>query len=204
MNKKELTELGIKDAEVQKAILKLHGLGIEKLKVDVKTLTEASETLTSEKEGLDKQLVEAGKTIDSFKNMDIEAVKKSAADWQEKAEAADKAKKETEEAKTAEVAKLKFDHALDEDLGKAGAKSKKSVRAHLNYDELKMAEDGSITGLDAQLETLVKDKEFLFDSTEEDSDTTPKIVLGTKQKSILGDRTVQAARDGAGLPEQKE
>ena len=211
MKTEELTKLGIEDEKVRKEILKLHGLGIEKFKKDLKTLDETNKTLTKEKGVLDDQLTQAGKTIESFKDLDVEGVKKSAADWKEKAEEFEKAKDEAEEAKTKEVAKIKFDHALDEALGKAGSKSTVSVKAHLNLDELRMAKDGkTITGLDAQLETIVKDNEFLFDPVEEDPDAddddeTPKITTGIKSKSILADRTVQAAREAAGLKaDQKE
>lgn len=195
MNKKELLELGIEDEDVQKKVIILHGKGIEKLKGEVKTLTD-------DKSALNVQLEEAGETIDSFKDMDIEGVKKSAEDWKEKAEVADKAKKEAEETKTAEVAKLKFDHALDKELTGAKAKDVKSVRAHLKLEELKMDDDGKITGLEAQLETVSEKHDYLFDSESEDP-KDPVIVTGTKGKSVLGDSAVEAARVAAGLKPEK-
>ena len=41
--------------------------------------------------------------------------------------------------------------------------------------------------------------DFLFDSDE----TDPKIVLGSKKTTILGDSTLQAAREGAGVSVEK-
>lgn len=194
MKKQELIDLGIEDAEVQKSILKLHGLGIENFKTQVKDLAD-------EKGVLSTQLTEAGETIKGFKEMDVEGVKKSAEEWQAKAEQAKTDADEAKVARDADMAKLKFDHALDGALGDAKAKSVVSVKAHLKMDDLKMDEDGkTISGLDTQLEKIKADNEFLFDSVEPEEDPTdPKIVLGSKKKSILGDPTVQAARDAAGV-----
>ena len=197
MKKKDLTDLGIEDAEVIKAIQKLHGQGIENLKADVKTLTGEKDTLTDE-------LTEAGKTIESFKSMDVEAIKKAADDWEAKAKEAETKREEAETKRTDEVGKLKFDHALEKELKEAGAKSTKSVKAHLKTEELKLDDEGKIPGLDTQLEGIVKEHDYLFDPKEdEDEDEEPddlKIVKGSKKKSILSDSTVQAARTAAGLP----
>lgn len=195
MKTQELIDLGIEDTKLQKSILKLHGLGIENFKTQVADLT-------GEKDALTVQLTEAGETIKGFKEMDVEGVKKSAEDWQAKAE---QAKTDADEAKATrdkDVAKLKFEHALDGALGDAKAKSVVSVKAHLKMDDLKMDEDGkTIIGLDTQLEKIKADNEFLFDSVEPEDPEDPKIVLGAKGKSILGDTAVKAAREGAGLKE---
>ena len=197
MKTKDLTDLGIEDAKVQKSLLKLHGLGIENLKKEV-------DTLTGEKDDLDTQLTEAGKTIEGFKSMDVEAIKKAADDWEVKAKEAETKREEAETKRTEEIGKLKFDHALERDLKEAGAKSTKSVRAHLKTEELKLDDDGKISGLDTMLEPIVKDHDYLFDPKEdedEDDEEEPdlKVVKGSKKKSILGDSTVQAARKAAGL-----
>jgi len=195
MKTQELIDLGIEDEDVRKKVLKLHGLGIENFKTQVKDLTDEKGVLTT-------QLKEAGETIKGFKELDVEGVKKSAEDWQAKAE---QAKTDADEAKATrdkDVAKLKFDHSLDGALGKANAKNVKSVRALLNIEDLKMDEDGkTISGLDTQLEKIKADNEFLFDSEDPED---PKIVLGAKHKSILGDPAVKAARTAAGLDESKE
>lgn len=190
MNKKELIALGVEDEELAQKIIVLHGKNIEKFKGEVAGLTE-------EKDALVTQLAEAGEKIESFASMDIEAVKAEAAGWQTKAE-------EAEAARVADVAKLKFEHRLEASLSKAKAKNLKAVKALLNLEELKLAEDGeSISGLDTQLETIAEENDYLFDSPEPDpepeEETTPRVVAGAKGKSILGDTAVQAAREGAGL-----
>ena len=192
MNKKELVELGIEDEDVQKAVLKLHGLGIEKFKGEVKTLTDDKETLTT-------QISEAGEQIEAFKKMDVEGIQKAADDYKVQAEKAQAEKLEVEEARVEDQAKVVYDKALDAGLNSAGAKNLKSVKALLNSEELKISEDGkSIAGLEVQLETIAKENDYLFASEE----TTPKIVTGGKNQSILGDKTVQAAREGAGVAEE--
>ncbi|MCK5219820.1 phage scaffolding protein [bacterium] len=192
MNKKELAELGIEDEDVQKAVLKLHGLGIEKFKGDVKTLTEDKESLTT-------QITKAGEQIEAFKKLDVEGIQKAADDYKAQAEKAEADKLEVEEARVSDQAKVVYDKSLDAGLNKAGAKNLKSVKALLNNDELKISEDGSsIAGLEVQLESIAKENEFLFASEE----TTPKIVKGGKNQSILKDSVVQAAREAAGVAEE--
>jgi len=56
-----------------------------------KTYTEAEyNALQSKLDAVSKQLEEANTTIQSYKDMDIEGIKKSAADWEEKAKNAEK------------------------------------------------------------------------------------------------------------------
>ena len=139
--------------------------------------------------------------------MDVEGVQKAADDWKVKAEEAETKREEAETKRTEEVGKLKFDHALERDLKEAGAKSTKSVKAHLKTEELKLDDEGKIPGLDTQLEAIVKDHDYLFDPKEdEDDEEEPdlKVVKGSKKKSILGDSTIVAAREAAGLPAEEK
>lgn len=56
----------------------------------VKTYSEAEYNALQEKlAGVEKQLAEANTTIQSFKDMDIEGIKKSAEEWKQKAEQAE-------------------------------------------------------------------------------------------------------------------
>jgi hypothetical protein len=184
MNKKDLVDLGVAEDLAEKIIV-LHGKDIEKHKTSL-------ETAKTEAEQLKAQIAEANKAIEGFKGMDIEGVKKSADEWKAKAEQA-----EAEAAK--QIASLKFDHALDGALVGAKAKNAKAVKALLNANDLKLSEDGSILGLDKQLETIKKDNDYLFES-----DTPqPKVVLGGQNKSVLSDAVVEAARKAAGLPPSK-
>jgi hypothetical protein len=54
--------------------------------------------------------------------------------------------------------------------------------------------------LKEQLEKIQAESDYLFESDEPD----PKIVTGGKNKNVLGDASVIAARQAAGLPVETE
>jgi hypothetical protein len=178
---KKLLGESVADDVIDK-IMAEHGKDIEKHKTDIGTLT-------TERDGLKAQLSDASKQIESFKGMDIEGVKKSADEWKAKAEQA------TRDAE-AQVSKLKFDYALESALTGAKARNTKSVTALLNTELLKLAEDGSVSGLKEQLEKIQTEHDYLFVS----DSPAPKIVTGGNNKQITSDAVLDAARKAAGLP----
>ena len=194
MNKQDLIKLGIEDENVAQQIIVLHGKDIERIKTDLETKAEEIEKLNA-------QLAEAGKTIESFKEMDIDGIKAAAEEWKTKAE---QAQAEAEQ----KVQAIKFEHALKDALVAAKAKNPKAVKALLEMDKIKFSEDGnSLEGLDEQLETIKQENDYLFDipapveeTEEEEEEPEPKIVARTENKGILGDAAVSAARKAAGLP----
>ena len=194
MNKQDLMKLGIEDENVAQQIIVLHGKDIERIKTDLETKAEEIEKLNA-------QLAEAGKTIESFKEMDIDGIKAAAEEWKTKAE---QAQAEAEQ----KVQAIKFEHALKDALAAAKAKNPKAVKALLEMDKIKFSEDGnSLEGLDEQLETIKQENDYLFDipapveeTEEEEEEPEPKIVARTENKGILGDAAVSAARKAAGLP----
>lgn len=194
MNKQDLMKLGIEDENVAQQIIVLHGKDIERIKTDLETKAEEIEKLNA-------QLAEAGKTIESFKEMDIDGIKAAAEEWKTKAE---QAQAEAEQ----KVQAIKFEHALKDALAAAKARNPKAVKALLDLDKVKFSEDGnSLEGLDEQLETIKQENDYLFDipapveeTEEEEEEPEPKIVARTENKGILGDAAVSAARKAAGLP----
>lgn len=185
MKREDLEQIEGLSKEAIDKIMALHGQDIEGHKTKLGALQ-------TELDGVKTQLVEAGKQIESFKSMDIEGVKKSADEWKAKAEQAEKDAQ-------AQLSKLKFDHALEDALTRAKAKNPKAVTALLNTELLKLAEDGSISGLKEQLEKVQAENDYLFES--ENSD--PKIVLGIKNQNSNSDTFLAAVRKGAGLLEGK-
>jgi len=184
MKREDLIKLEIAEELVDK-IMALHGKSVEKHKADFTAAT-------TELEGIKTQLTEANTAIEGFKKLDIDGVKAAADEWRTKAEQA-----QAEAA--AQISKLKFDHALDGALTGAKAKSLKAVKAHLEPDLLKLAEDGSISGLKEQLEKIQSENDYLFES-----DTpAPRVVAGGKNKNVLGDPMVIAVRKAAGLPAEE-
>ncbi len=185
MNKEDLKKLGLTDEAVMDQIIVLHGKDIENHKAKLTTAQ-------TEADGLKKQLTEAGVTIEGFKKLDVEGVKKSADEWKAKAEQAQKDA-------SAQISQLKFDHALDGSLSAAKAKNAKAVKALLQSDALKLNEDGSILGLKEQLEKIKSENDYLFES----DISTPRIVVGAHNQSVIKDAVTDAARKAAGLPPAK-
>lgn len=194
MNKKDLEKLGLTAEVIEKAgletdvldkIIILHGKDIEKHKADI-------EALQSSADGVKAQLEEANTTIEGFKALKPEELQKAADEWKAKAETA-----ELEAKKQIEI--MKFDHALEGALASAKAKNPKAVKALLTTADLKLGEDGAVVGLKEQLEKIQEDNDYLFESDEPE----PKFVTGGKNKTILSDAAVLAAREAAGLPTEK-
>lgn len=182
MKRDDLIKLGIAEDVVDK-IMALHGADIEGHKAKL-TATQ------TEADVLKKQIEEANKTIEGFRGMDIDGIKRAADEWKAQAE---QAQKDAE----AQVASLRFEHALDGALSGAKAKNAKAVRALLDMSGLKLNEaDGTIIGLNDQLEKIKSESDYLF----QDDTPTPKIVTGGSPKTVIGDSVISAARKAAGLP----
>lgn len=156
---------------------------------DIESQKSKTTAAQGEVDGLKKQIEEANQQIEDFKKLDIEGVKKAADEYKTKFESA-----QAESVK--QLAALKFDHALDSALTGAKAKNAKAVKALLDTELLKMAEDGSISGLKEQLEKIQSENDYLFESEEQ----PPKIVIGGQSKTVINDPVYLAARKAAGLP----
>lgn len=147
----------------------LQGLGLDQAKIDAIMAENGKdvEKYKQEAAGLRDQLTTANATIEKFKDIDVEQIKKEAEDYKSKYEASEKEGKE-------KLEKLQFDHALDRALTTAKAKNSKAVRAMLTEDILKL--DGEkILGLDDQIEKLKTSDAYLF----EDDGKTPHITTST-------------------------
>lgn len=181
MKREDLTKLGLTEEQVDQ-IMALHGQDVEKQK-----------QIAAEVPGLKTQLAEATKTIEGFKAMNIDQIKAAADEWKTKAE---KAQADA----AAQIADLKFNHALDGALAVAKARNAKAVRALLNVDLLKLTEDGSLSGLKEQLEKIKSENDYLFESDKPQQ----KLIAGGKTDPVLSDAVVNAARQAAGLTTSKE
>lgn len=180
MKRDELKTLELNDEQID-TVMKLYGKDVESHKL------QTQEALTKA-EQLEQQLQEASKTIDGFKELDIDGVKKAAEDWRQKAEQA------TTEAEQ-QVQRLKLQYAVDSALQGAKAKNLKAVKALLNAEEMQLAKDGSVIGLDKQLETIKAENDYLFEST----GPTKRILGDNQSDSIMTDAFTAGLLDGAGL-----
>lgn len=170
MTREMLEAMGLSKEQIDK-IMAENGKDIEKAKGDL----EAKE---AEKESLEEQLKTANKTIEEFKEMDIEGIKAAADDYKTKYE-------EEKEKYKEELENIKFNHTLEDALKGAKAKNAKAVKALLDLEGLKLNE-GKIVGLDEQLEEIQKDNDFLFELEEEDGNK-PNFTRPTGGKQSIND-----------------
>lgn len=181
MKKQDLIELGIAEDVAEKVII-AHGKDIESHKSKLATLQTEADTLKT-------QLAEAGTTIEGFKKLDVDGIKAAADEWKAKAE-----KAQTDAA--AQLAAVKFDHALESALTGAKAKNPKAVQALLSTDALKDANGEFIAErFTEQLEKIKSENDYLFADVKE----PPKIITGGNNQSVVGDAFDVAMRKGAGL-----
>ena len=136
------------------------------------------------------QLSEANKTIQSFKDMDIDSIKKEAETYKTKLE-------ETERKAKEDMEKFMFDNALQSALTNAKAKNVKAVKALLDMDGLKF-NNGEVVGLSEQIEKLKTENDYMFESDEK----KPQFVSssGGGKSAVSSD---DIARQVMGLPINK-
>ena len=110
----------------------------------------------TEAKSLKNQLAEANKTIEGFKAMDMDGVRREAQEWKAKAE---KAEKDAAE----QVAAVRFDARLDTAITRARGRSTKAIKALLDVDTLRASKDPD-KDIGAALEQLAKESDYLFDT----------------------------------------
>lgn len=120
---------------------------------------EAAKKPFADYEAIKGQLAEAGKTIEGFKALDVDGIKKAADEWKAKAEKA-------EADAAAKIADMEFNGLLDTAITAAKGKSAKAISALLDVDTLKASKNQEVD-IKTALEALAKDNGYLFDSGEQ-------------------------------------
>lgn len=147
MKREFLSNLKVGDQPLSKevidAIMAENGRGIE-----------AAKKPFADYDHLKTQLDEAQKTIQGFKDQDIEGIRKSAKDWEEKYNQAVK----DHEAKLADMA---FDRKIEEAITGAKGKNAKAIKALLDVDTLKASKNQD-ADIKAAMDALQKDSGYLF------------------------------------------
>lgn len=131
-------------------------------------------------ETIKQQLTDANKTIEGFKDMDVEAIRKEADGWKAKAEQA-------ERDAAAKVAEMEFSSKLSAAITGAKGRNVKAVMALLDLDTLKASKDQE-ADIKAALEGLKRESGYLF----EDTRTPPPYAGGTGTHKLLGDVTKES------------
>ncbi len=148
----------------------LKGLGLEKDIID-KIMNENGKDIEAEKSKitqLQTQLDAANKTIKE-RDTQLETLKNSPDNPETLRQQIQKLQDDNKAAKEAhekEIKELKVSTALEKALSDAKAKNAKAVKALLDLgDDVELADDGTIKGLDDKIKGLKKSDAYLFDDT---------------------------------------
>ncbi len=115
---------------------------------------EAAKKPYADYDHIKEQLDEAQKTIKGFQDQDIEGVRKSAQEWEDKYNQAVK----DHEAKLADMA---FDRKLEDAITGAKGRNAKAIKALLDVDTLKASKNQD-ADIKAAMDALQKDSGYLF------------------------------------------
>lgn len=169
MKREFLKNLGLTDEQID-SIMSENGKDIEKHKQDIAKANQSVEKYKEEVEGLKTQLTDANTQIQSFKEMDIEGIKKSADEWKTKYET------DTEQLNK-QLADKDYEYSLKEYIGNynfANERVKNSIVQDLKSKEFKL-ENGVFLGADDYMKQLQESEPTSF-LQEEPSDPVPQIV----------------------------
>lgn len=157
LKKTDLIELGATE-ELAESVLKaisaeITGNFIPKSRFDeVNQAKKNAEELLKERDG---QLEALKKS-----NVDLEQLRAEISKLQE-------TNKTAAEEYQANIKKMQLDNAIDLALRDARAKNSKAVRSLLDFDGVKLDNDGTLSGLEEQLNKLKQSEGYLFDSVEQ-------------------------------------
>lgn len=187
MERKVLEEMGLEKDQIN-TIMADYGKSVNSLKEQVDTLRTERDTFKSQVDSSNKQLEELkGKITNNDK------AKQTIADLQQQL-------KESEATAKAELLSVKKTNAINNALRDAKVRDTKAIMPFINTDEVKFNDDG-LTGLKDQLESLKKEKGFLFENAEPtpgiqatagkvdkaDDGTAPKVDMSTASYQELLD-----------------
>lgn len=189
MKREDLKKFELTD-EVIDEIMALNGKSINQAK-------SAGEALSNENADLKKQLAEANGQIEKFGKLDIEAVKKEAAEWKANAE------KAAQEA-ASKIYNYKFDKRLEQKLrDEFGVKNPKRLihdldREMLKYNEATDDIDGNLAD---QLKPIREAEAYLFNDPE--AERTPRFSAKSNQSSAASTPFLQGFLSGAGIKDKQ-
>lgn len=170
----DLTALGIA-TEVAKGVLDMHT-------AELIAEQQKNTDLAAELDAAKTNITELTDKVKSFDGLDVEGLKKSAADWENKY--------------NADIAALKLDKALELSLIGAKARDVGIVKGQIDTSTLKLGDDGKLVGLNEQLDKLRTDKAFLFET----ADTGARIDTGLDHGESTKTISEAQARAVMGLP----
>lgn len=138
--------------------------------------------LREEIKGLNTQISE--------RDTQLKTLKDKAGDNEELKNTIKSLQKENADSKTnfeKQILDIKKSSAIDTAIIRAKAKDVDMVKVKLNMDNVTLKEDGSIDGLNDQIETIKKDYAFLFESEGSYTPASGKTTAPTDMKSALAE-----------------
>ncbi|MBC2134045.1 phage scaffolding protein [Listeria innocua] len=162
MKRDFLEGLGL-EKEVIDSIMVEHGKSTNELRTEVSTLETENTNLTN-------QLNQRDSDIESLRKDSgtSDEIKQQLEKWESDY-------KDLEAKSQADIAETRLNSAIDLAFTKEGAKNIKATRALLDFDKLELSEDGSVKGLDDQLNALKESDGYLFPDEQATNDR-PQIV----------------------------
>ena len=153
MNEEDLIAMGLTEEQAKKVIEAVDGSYVSKTSFN--EVIKENKTLKTSVSERDNQLEELKKS-----SGDNEDLKKQIEELQ-------KTNKEQQKAHETELKQLKLDNAIETALTSAGAKNTKAVRSLLDVAALKLADDGSVIGLNDAIAAVQKSDSYLFSDTQQ-------------------------------------
>lgn len=135
-----------------------------------------------------EQLAAANQTIEDFKGMDIDGVKKAAEEWKQKAEQAERDAAQR-------IADMEFDNDLKDAITAAKGKNAKAIAALLDVSTLKQSKNRA-EDIKTALESAQKESPYLFG---EDQTPPPYAPGAGSQNMGQEDPLTASIRSAAGL-----
>ena len=139
-------------------------------------------------ESIKEQLAAANKTIEDFKGMDIDGVKRAAEEWKQKAEQAERDAAQR-------IADMEFDNDLKDAIAAAKGKNTKAVAALLDIPTLKQSKNRA-ADLKTAIGNVQKEAAYLFGEDQ----TPPPYAPGAGSQGMgQADSLTVSIRSAAGL-----
>lgn len=182
---KLLKDKGVEDyKELIDSIMEENGKDIETAKGEL-------DTITADRDRYKEQYETAAESLEKFKDIDPEKLKGEIETLQQTI-------RDKDDDYAAKIADMEFNSIIEKSVAKAGAKNAKAVMALLDLEALKKSNNQQ-DDINAALETVKKDNDYMFGSNEPINNA-----VGPTGGGGGGNAQYEAMRAVAGLPPEKK
>lgn len=151
MNKEKLIQLGLSEEQAT-ASMKLSKEDIDQNYITKSRFNEIVEKSTQ----LKAELAERDETLESLQDVNMDGLEGQIAELEA-------SNQELATDYETQINQLKIQHALDNQLKSAGVRNPKATLALLDLEVMELDEEGTIRGLDEQLQELKTNEGYLFE-----------------------------------------